>query len=84
MQISNIPGQRRPAYLAGAQVLATYPLGPRPGVALMATMLTYDGHCCIGINVDAGVFPRLDVLQQCLEDGFGEVLALAGRTEDVQ
>ena len=65
LQISNIPGLRRPAYLAGARVLGTYPFGPRPGVAAMVTMLTHEGRCCIGLTVDADVFPSSEVLQEC-------------------
>jgi diacylglycerol O-acyltransferase len=81
MQISNIPGLRRPAYIAGARVLGTYALGPRPGVAAMVTMMTLEGLCCIGLNVDAQAFPRLDILEECLQAGFREVLDLAGHVE---
>jgi WS/DGAT/MGAT family acyltransferase len=77
LNISNIPGSPTPAYLAGCQVLGMYPLGPRPGVAIMAAMITYAGTCCIGLNVDARVFSDLDVLERCLQEGFAEVLALA-------
>jgi WS/DGAT/MGAT family acyltransferase len=77
LNISNIPGSPTPQYLAGCRVLAMYPLGPRPGVAVMAAMITYDGNCCVGLNVDAKVFTDLDVLERCLQEGFDEVLALA-------
>jgi putative phosphoserine phosphatase / 1-acylglycerol-3-phosphate O-acyltransferase len=30
-------------------------VGPRPGVAAMATMLSYDGICCVGVNFDPDV-----------------------------
>lgn len=76
LNISNIPGSPTPLYLAGCRVLGMYPLGPRPGVAVMAAMITYDGNCCIGLNVDARVFSDLDVLEQCLREGYDEVLAL--------
>jgi len=52
VQASNIPGLGHPVYLAGAKVLRMYPIGPRPGVAAMVTMVSYDGVCCIGVNVD--------------------------------
>lgn len=77
LQISNIPGLRRPAYLAGARVVGTYPFGPRPGVAGMITMMTLEGHCHIGLNVDAHAFPNVEVLYDCLEAGFEEVLNLS-------
>jgi WS/DGAT/MGAT family acyltransferase len=77
LNISNIPGSRDALYLAGCKVVGMYPLGPRPGVAIMAAMITYDGTCCLGLNVDARVFTDLDVLERCLQEGFDEVLALA-------
>ena len=80
LNISNIPGSPTPQYLAGCRVLGMYPLGPRPGVAVMAAMITYDGTCCIGLNVDAKVFADLDVLERCLQEGFDEVLALSRPT----
>lgn len=79
LQISNIPGLRRAAFLAGAEVVGTYPFGPRPGVAAMVTMMTHNGRCCVGLNVDAQAFPRLGVLKDCLEAGFHEVLDLGQR-----
>jgi hypothetical protein len=78
LQISNIRGLDRRAFLAGAEVLAMYPLGPRPGVAAMVTLLTYNGMCCIGLNVDPGVFTDIVVLAECLLEGFGEVIELGG------
>jgi len=55
VQASNIPGMGHPVYLAGARVTGLYPLGPRPGVAAMIAMISYDGTCCIGLNVDPAV-----------------------------
>ena len=79
VQASNIPGLGHTAYLAGAQITHTYPFGPRPGVAAMATMLSYDGKCCIGFNVDPDAITDIDVFATCVRGGFDEVLEL-GRT----
>jgi WS/DGAT/MGAT family acyltransferase len=76
MQVSNIRGLSEPTYLAGAEVLGMYPLGPRPGVAVMVAMITYRGTCCLGLNVNPDVFDDLDVLEECLYEGFAEVIAL--------
>jgi len=77
LNISNIRGSEQPLYVAGCRVLEMYPLGPRPGVAVMAAMVTYDGTCCVGLNVDAKIFDDVELLERCLRDGFDEVLALA-------
>lgn len=76
LQVSNIRGIGHPVFLAGQQVLRTYPLGPRPGVAAMVAMITYDGVCCVGLNVDPAIFNDTDLLMSSLEQGFTEVLAL--------
>jgi diacylglycerol O-acyltransferase / wax synthase len=76
VQASNIPGMGHPAYLAGARVTGLYPLGPRPGVAAMVAMISYDGTCCIGLNVDPAVISDLEVFETCLREGFDEVLGL--------
>jgi diacylglycerol O-acyltransferase / wax synthase len=78
VQASNIPGLPNPVYLAGARVRGVYPIGPRPGVAAMVTMLSYAGTCCIGINLDPEAITDLEVFEECLRAGFGEVLDLAG------
>ena len=78
MQVSNIRGLTEPTYLAGAEVLGMYPLGPRPGVAVMVALITYNGTCCLGLNVNPDVFPEIEVLEECLREGFAEVIALAG------
>lgn len=78
LQISNIRGLSHPVHLAGRRVLGTYPLGPRPGVAAMVAMITYDGTCCLGLNLDPSVFPDLGQVERCVRGGFDEVLALAG------
>jgi hypothetical protein len=77
LQISNIRGIAHPVYLAGVEVLGMYPFGPRPGVAAMIAMITYNGTCCLGLNVDPDAFPDADDLSRCLREGFDEVLALA-------
>jgi WS/DGAT/MGAT family acyltransferase len=76
VQASNIPGIGHPVYLAGARVIGMYPLGPRPGVAAMIAMISYDGTCCIGLNVDPDVISDLEVFETCLREGFDEVLDL--------
>jgi diacylglycerol O-acyltransferase / wax synthase len=77
LQVSNIRGIGHAVYLAGVEVLGMYPFGPRPGVAAMIAMITYNGTCCLGLNVDPDAFPESEILSRCLREGFDEVLALA-------
>jgi diacylglycerol O-acyltransferase / wax synthase len=74
VQASNIPGLPHPVYLAGVRVLRTYAIGPRPGVAAMVAMISYDGTCCIGVNVDPESVSDIPLLERCLAEGFTEVV----------
>jgi diacylglycerol O-acyltransferase / wax synthase len=78
LQASNIPGLARPAYIAGARITRMYPFGPVPGSAVMVTLISHDGTCCIGINADGAAIPDIERFVECLRAGFDEVLALAG------
>jgi WS/DGAT/MGAT family acyltransferase len=80
LQVSNIRGIGHQLYLAGAVIDGMYALGPRPGVAAMITMITYNGRCCVGLNIDPDAFPDPDELQRCMSSGFDEVAASASST----
>jgi diacylglycerol O-acyltransferase / wax synthase len=77
IQASNIPGLTERVYLAGAQVAGMYPMGPRPGIAAMVTMLTYAGTGCVGLTLEPGTVRDRERFDRCLREGFEEVLALA-------
>lgn len=74
---SNVPGAPFPIYAAGAELERMYAFGPLSGAALNVTLLSHCGTCCIGVNYDAVAIPDHDVLMECIEQGFAEVLALA-------
>jgi diacylglycerol O-acyltransferase len=80
LQASNIAGLSRPAYIAGAEILRMYPFAPVPGAAVMVTLVSHNGTCCIGINVDGAAVPDTEVFVACLRAGFDEVLALADKS----
>ena len=42
-----------PVYIAGAQLLENYPIGPLGGVAFNLTLLSYLGSLDMGLNIDA-------------------------------
>lgn len=67
---SNVPGPPIPLYLAGARMVAAYPLVATTGAAVNITMVTYDGQAFIGVSSDDRAVPDLGVLVQALRDGF--------------
>ena len=77
---SNVPGIPVPLYLTGAKVDSFYGFGPTIGAALNITLMSYCGTCCVGVNIDTGAVPDPDVLMDCLQNGFDEVLAVGGGT----
>ena len=77
LQASNVAGIPYDVYMAGAKIERIYPFGPLPGCAVMATLLSHAGTCCIGINCDPAAVTEPDLFFKCLSEGLSEVLALA-------
>jgi WS/DGAT/MGAT family acyltransferase len=74
---SNVPGPPVYLYFAGAKIEAQYPFGPLAGGAVTSVLLSGPDDIGIGINSDPAAIPDPDVLVECLNGGFDEVLALA-------
>jgi diacylglycerol O-acyltransferase len=77
IQASNLGAIARPLYLAGARVTHIFPMGPRPGIAAMVTMVSYDGTCCIAVNFDPDAITEGSMFADCLREGFDEMTAIA-------
>ncbi len=77
VQASNVPGVSHPVFIAGSRITRMYPFGPLPGCAAMITLISHDGTCCIGVNVDRAAVTLPDVLLEGLQAGLDEVVALA-------
>jgi diacylglycerol O-acyltransferase / wax synthase len=76
LQASNVAGLPWQAYIAGARIDRTFPFGPLPGCAVMATLMSHVGVCCIGFNMDTAAVTDTDLFMQCQQQGLDEVLAL--------
>ena len=73
---SNVPGVSVPVYLAGSKVTGIFAFGPTIGASVNTTLMSYNGSCDIGINIDTAAVPDPDVLLACLREGFAEITAL--------
>ena len=73
---SDVPGVAVPVWLAGAKVSGYYAFGPTIGSGLNATLMSYDGVCNIGINIDTSAIDKPDLMLECVREAFDEVLAL--------
>ena len=58
-------------------MLALYGFGPSMGTAANIALVSYRDTAFIGFNVDAAPVPDVDVLVDCVRQGFDVVLALA-------
>jgi len=71
---SNVPGVPIPVWVAGAKVLAMYPLMSTVGAATNITLLSYAGNGGVGISMDDAAIPDRDLFAQSICDGFAEVV----------
>lgn len=73
---SNLRGAPWDLFLAGAEVLATHPMGPTAGTAFNATVLSYRGSLHVGVNIDTAAVDDPALLRDCIAGSFEELLAL--------
>lgn len=78
IQASNVPIYPGDTYIAGAKVLRQYGIGPLPGVAMMVVLVSRGGFATVTSRYDRAAIAHPDLWAQCLQEGFDEVLALAG------
>lgn len=74
---SNVRGAGVPLFIAGAQMLENYPVGPLGGVAFNLTMLSYNHSLDMGLNIDTAAVAQPERLRTCMEQSLAEFLAIA-------
>ena len=78
VQASNVPQYAGDTYIAGTKVLREYGIGPLPGVAIMAVLISRGGMCTVTTRYDLASVAEPELWARCLLAGFDEVLALGG------
>jgi diacylglycerol O-acyltransferase len=77
--VSNIPGPQSPLYLAGAKLVATYPVSViTDGMGLNITVMSYCGSPNIGIVADRDQIPDVQTLLGYLREELAVLLRAAG------
>jgi diacylglycerol O-acyltransferase len=77
--ISNVPGPDFPIYLAGAELVAGFPLGPvMDGAGLNITVMSYRGVLNWGFMACAETVPRLKDMAGYVEEALRELMEAAG------
>jgi WS/DGAT/MGAT family acyltransferase len=72
---SNLRGAPFDLYIAGAHIVANYPIGPTGGTAFNTTLLSYRSSMDIGINIDTAAVDDPNLLCACIQAGIEEILA---------
>jgi len=77
--ISNVPGPRVTLYLAGAPLLANYPISiPYHGLALNITVLSYRDQLDVGLTAYLDAVPDIGHLMDLLANALAELERAAG------
>jgi diacylglycerol O-acyltransferase len=77
--VSNVPGPQIPMYVAGAKLLAQYPIMPiaeSMGLSIAATSLA--GTMAIGITADWDTLPDIEFLANAMDEAMAELRKGAG------
>jgi len=77
VQASNVPGHRRDLYLAGARVEQILGVGPLPGAAMMATLVSHLERAVLTLHYDPAAIRDAVLFERCLGEAFAEVELLA-------
>jgi diacylglycerol O-acyltransferase len=79
--VTNVPGPQFPMYLAGAEMVETYPVPPlMPGFSMAVGITSYDGAVYYGITADRDALPDIEVLGQCVREALDELVDSASDT----
>ncbi len=71
---SNVRGSPVPVFVAGAQLLELYPIGPLGGVAFNMTLMSYLGSLDMALNIDTAAVDDPELLTTCLDRSFKRLL----------
>lgn len=72
--ISNVPGPPFPLYLAGAELLHSYPISlPIEGIGLNITIMSYRDEVAIGLTADREAVPDIDRLMEFMPAALDEI-----------
>jgi hypothetical protein len=80
--VSNVPGPEFPLYLAGARMVAMYPMGPIiEGVGVNVTVFSYLDTMYVGVQACWDLVPDVGVIARGMRDSLGELVTEANRQD---
>lgn len=76
--VTNVPGPQVPLYMAGAQMTASYGIGPlMDSVGLFHAVTSYCGEINITVTACRKMLPDPDFYAQCLQESYDDLFAAA-------
>jgi diacylglycerol O-acyltransferase len=80
--VSNIPGPDVPLFMAGARMVAMYPIGPvAEGVGVNVTVFSYLGTMYVGVQGCWDLVPDVDVIPNGMVDALADLVKEANRRD---
>jgi WS/DGAT/MGAT family acyltransferase len=76
VDVANVPGLDRPAFVGGARIDRLWAFAPPAGAALSVTLVSHHGTCCIGLACDRRAVVDPERLHECLEAALTAVVGL--------
>jgi WS/DGAT/MGAT family acyltransferase len=80
VDVTNVPGLERPAYVGGARIDRLWAFAPPTGAALSVSLVSHAGTCCVGLACDRRAVADPDRLDGCLDAALTEIVALGRRS----
>jgi diacylglycerol O-acyltransferase len=78
--VSNIPGPDVPLFMAGARMVAIYPIGPvAEGVGVNVTVFSYLGTMYVGVQGCWDLVPDVEVIANGMVDALGDLVKESNR-----
>ncbi|MFP3901287.1 MAG: wax ester/triacylglycerol synthase domain-containing protein [Acidimicrobiia bacterium] len=74
VNVSNVPGLVRPAYIGGARLERLWAFAPPTGAALSVTLVSHGEDCDVGVMCDTAAVDRPDRMAELVESGLAEMV----------
>lgn len=79
VDVVDVPGLTRPAFIGGARIDRLWAFAPPTGAALSITLVSHTRTGCVGLACDRMAVTDPELLGACLDDALDELISL-GRT----
>jgi diacylglycerol O-acyltransferase / wax synthase len=76
LDVVDVPGLTRPAYIGGARIDRLWAFAPPTGAALSITLVSHTRTACVALACDRLAVTDPELLSTCLDDALDELISL--------